>query len=88
MLEVGHDELPNRWRSAWHSMDSAAPAEMDNCTLQEWLEQMYFDDVKRVDFTRRDIAKVGELVRRMLRFEPGERALAREILEDAWFEEE
>lgn len=69
-------------------MDSAAPAEMDNCTLQEWLEQMYFDDVKRVDFTRRDIAKVGELVRRMLRFEPGERALAREILEDAWFEEE
>ena len=32
-----------------------------------------------------DIVRVGERVRKLLRFEPSERAFAREILQDPWF---
>ena len=52
--------------------------------LQEWLEEVYFDDEKNADFSRADIAKVGELVKRLLRLEPMARASAKEILEDSW----
>ena len=39
-------------------------------------------------FSRKDIRRVGELVERMLRLEPGARALAHEILQDPWFHED
>ena len=49
---------------------------------------MYFDGERNKDLTREDILKVGELVRRMLRYEPSMRASAREILQDPWFKGE
>lgn len=59
--------------------------EDDNYTLQEWLEEVYFDDAKKAEFTREDIAKVGELIARMLKFEPSLRATVSDALSDAWF---
>jgi serine/threonine-protein kinase SRPK3 len=53
-------------------------------TLQEWLEETYFDGVRKEDFTREDIVKVSALVRRLLRFEPSTRASAQEVLHDPW----
>ena len=88
MLEMASDELPERWQQIWRVMDSASPGEKSGYTLQEWLEEMYFDGERNEDLTREDILKVGELVRRMLRFEPSLRASAREILQDSWFKGE
>ena len=88
MLETASDGLPERWQQTWRAMDSASPGEKSDCTLQEWLEEMYFDGERNEDLTREDILKVGELVRRMLRFEPSARASAREILQDSWFKGE
>ena len=88
MLEIASDGLPERWQQTWHAMDSASPGEKSGYTLQEWLEEMYFDGERNEDLTREDILKVGELVRRMLRFEPFMRASAREILQDPWFKGE
>ena len=88
MLEMASDELPERWQQTWRAMDSASPGEKSDYTLQEWLEEMYFDGERNEDLTRKDILKVGDLVRRMLRFEPSARASAREILQDSWFERE
>jgi hypothetical protein len=69
-------------------MDSASPGEKSGYTLQEWLEEMYFDGERNEDLTREDILKIGELVRKMLRFEPSMRVSAREVLQDPWFKGE
>jgi serine/threonine-protein kinase SRPK3 len=88
MLEMASDELPERWQHTWHAMDGASPGESSGYTLQQWLEEMYFDGERSEDLTRSDIHKVGELVRRMLRFESSMRASAKEILEDPWWQQE
>ncbi|KAF2277201.1 serine protein kinase [Westerdykella ornata] len=88
MLEMASDELPERWQQTWCAMDSASPGEQSDYTLQGWLEEMYFDGERNEDLTQEDIRKVGELVRRMLRFEPSMRASAKEILQDSWFQGE
>ncbi|QDS72140.1 hypothetical protein FKW77_004169 [Venturia effusa] len=85
MLETVDDELPDRWQQTWRTMDSASPGEESGSTLQEWLEEMYFDGERNSDLTRGDISHVGRLVRRMLRLEPSKRASAEEILRDSWF---
>ncbi|KAF2492953.1 kinase-like protein [Lophium mytilinum] len=85
MLETASDELPERWQQKWRTMDSAWTGDKTENNLQEWLEETYFDGVRKEDLTREDIIKVGTLVSRLLRFEPSTRASAQEILQDPWF---
>ena len=85
MLETASDEMPERWQRKLRTMDSAWAGDKAENSLQEWLEETYFDGVRKEDLTREDIVKVGALVRRLLRFEPSTRASAQEILQDAWF---
>lgn len=56
----------------------------DPCTLQQWLEELYFDDERPCEFTRRDIAHISHIVEQLLIFEGSSRAQAKEILEHAW----
>jgi serine/threonine-protein kinase SRPK3 len=88
MLETALDELPQRWREKWQSMDSTWTGDKKENILQKWLEEVYFDGKRREDFTREDIVKVGALVHRLLRFEPSTRASAQEVLRDPWFDGE
>lgn len=85
---MANDELPERWQQKWRAMDSAAPGERSGYTLQEWLEEIYFDGERNHDLTREDILNVGRLVRSLLQFEPSNRASAEEILQDSWFKGE
>ena len=88
MVKTASDELPDRWQQAWDNMTNASLGEISRCTLQEWLDEMYFDGERNGELSREAILKVGELVRRMLLFEPSKRASARELLQDSWFSEE
>lgn len=54
-------------------------------SLCQWLEEVYFDDHRQPEFTTDDIAKLGKLVSRMLKFEPFHRASASNILASDWF---
>lgn len=85
MLDTTGDELPARWQSAWQAISTAQFSGEPGQTLQDWLEEVYFDTEEDTDFTKDDIAKVGDLVRSMLRLEPGARASVSQILEDPWF---
>lgn len=88
MLETASDQLPERWQPKWRTMDSAWTGDKPAAnSLQEWLEETYFDGARKEDFTREDIAKVGALVRRLLQFEPSTRTSAQEILQDPWFDD-
>lgn len=52
--------------------------------LQQWLEEVYFEEGKKEKLGLEDIRKVGELVRKLLWFEPRSRATASALLEDNW----
>ncbi|KAF1359210.1 hypothetical protein EJ07DRAFT_166225 [Lizonia empirigonia] len=52
------------------------------CSLQAWLEEMYFDGERSEDLSRGDILQVGALIRRMLLFESRARASAKGVLQD------
>ena len=56
--------------------------------LQQWLEEVYFDGEVQADFSREDIQSLGRVIGKLLRLEPAERASAKEILEDPWFQDD
>jgi serine/threonine-protein kinase SRPK3 len=85
MLESTDDDLPQRWHEKYRTIVKEWTGEKPNSRLQKWLEEVYFDDRKRQVFTREDIVKIGDLVRKLLRFEPSTRASVDEILQDPWF---
>jgi serine/threonine-protein kinase SRPK3 len=87
MLESASDELPKRWQEKWRTMDSAWTGDKTENTLQEWLEEVYFNGEREEDFTREEVVKVGALIRKLLRFEPSMRAEAEDVLRDPWFGE-
>ena len=88
MLETVSDDLPDRWKKAWHVMNRTSSGNSSTCSLQDWLEEMYFDMERREDMSREDILRVGVLIGSMLRMEPSARASAKDVVQDAWFQEE
>ncbi|EPE05772.1 serine protein kinase [Ophiostoma piceae UAMH 11346] len=55
-------------------------------TLQEWFEEIYFDEQRTAEFTKEDVQAVGHhLVGQLLKFEPGSWATARDLLASPWF---
>ncbi|KAK8229406.1 kinase-like domain-containing protein [Phyllosticta capitalensis] len=86
VLHLVPQAMPTRWQPKWRELESAeAPHELGEHTLQTWLKKLYVGNLGVRDLSRKDLRKVGELVRRMLRLEPAERATAAEILDHAWF---
>lgn len=79
-----NDILPARWKASFEAMTRGSTADTSGPTLQEWLEEMYFDGERKETLTQEDIAKLGKIIGRLLRFEPSSRASAREILNDPW----
>lgn len=88
MLETSSDTLPDRWQKEWHAMNETLSSEDSACSLQSWLEEMYFDGERSEDMSREDIVRVGMLIRSMLRLEPSARAPPRAVLQDAWFQKD
>lgn len=88
MLETVSDDLPDRWKRDWHAMQETLSENSSPCSLQDWLEEMYFDGERREDISREDILRVGELIGSMLRMEPSARAPAKAVVQDAWFQRE
>jgi hypothetical protein len=85
MKAFNEDIIPPRWQTTWQAMIKDSDHEDDPYTLQEWLEEVYFRSDKVPEFTAGDVAQVGELISRMLKFEPSRRATANDILTSAWF---
>lgn len=68
-------------------LTSSEHLEDERFDLQGWLEELYFDPSKSADMTRKDIVKLGALLRRLLSFAPQRRVSTGEILEDEWFQQ-
>ncbi|KAL4912910.1 kinase-like domain-containing protein [Aspergillus aurantiobrunneus] len=85
MQEMAGDALPERWQNSWRTMDDKPVTQTSGPTLQEWLEEMYFGGERKEDLTKEDIVQLGQIIRKLLRFEPSTRASAREILNHPWF---
>ncbi|KAK9237325.1 kinase-like domain-containing protein [Lipomyces kononenkoae] len=87
MREMASDAVPERWQDSYKTTDDRITGETSGPALQEWLEEIYFDGERGEDLTKQDIVKPGQIIGRLLRFEPSSRASAREILNDPWFRE-
>lgn len=89
MHEMASDDLPKRWQKIWDTMNEGdgVTAESPGPNLQEWLEELYFDERQIPDLTREDIVRLGKIIGSLLCFEPSARASARQVLDDSWFNE-
>ncbi|CRG82799.1 Dual specificity protein kinase KNS1 [Talaromyces islandicus] len=85
MQEMASDPLPVRWKDLLETTHSKSPADIAGPTLQQWLEEMYFDGERKQNLTKADIVKLGYIIGKLLLFEPSTRASAREIPNDPWF---
>lgn len=88
MLDSLRNDLPERWQERWRQMQGSAAIVVElgqNPTLQEWLEEVYFDGEKDQSLSREDIKAAGDLIRRLLHFEPSKRISSREALDHPWF---
>lgn len=86
MMAFDLSGLPLRWHKKWKIMEKDVPIGKDQFfTLQEWLNEVYFDQDRYSEFTTKDIEQVSELISRLLKFEPSQRATATDILDSSWF---
>ncbi|PGH28484.1 CMGC/SRPK protein kinase [[Emmonsia] crescens] len=89
MQQMTSDDLPERWQGIWDTMNAGDIRITENTgpNLHEWLEEVYFEDLKSPDLTREDIVRLGQIIGKLLQFEPSARASARQVLDDPWFKE-
>ncbi|PYI03357.1 kinase-like protein [Aspergillus sclerotiicarbonarius CBS 121057] len=85
MQQITNEALPERWQDIREKLPGGAIMESSGPGLQEWLEQVYFDGEQNADLTKEDIVKLGQIIQRLLRFEPSARASVKELLNDPWF---
>lgn len=86
-MDLTSDALPKRWEDKWPAKEAASMSGTTEHTLQSWLEKVYLEDNKHKYFSQKDIEKVGEIVGRLLVFEPNARASADDVLRDPWFDQ-
>ena len=82
MREIASDDLPKRWQEymGYDEQRGRYDHGKPGPNLQEWLEEVYFDGPQSPDLTREDIVRLGEIIGRLLYFEPSARASARQVL--------
>ncbi|KAL3465109.1 serine protein kinase [Aspergillus heterothallicus] len=85
MREMASDDLPERWMKLANTMRESKQADLPGISLQEWLEEVYFDEAQTADLSRENVATLGRIIARLLCFEPSARASAREVLDEPWF---
>ncbi|KXJ85684.1 kinase-like domain-containing protein, partial [Microdochium bolleyi] len=97
---IDDKRLPPRWQDKWHAVRPAREGEVGEYsgrTPHQWLEECYtfhrpelttsaaatstIEDL----FSKSDLADISRLMGKLMKFEPGERAEACEVLDDAWF---
>ncbi|KAF2157318.1 kinase-like protein [Myriangium duriaei CBS 260.36] len=89
MVHLVRDDFPARWKAQRAALDQpdSSLSSASASSLQQWLALLYFDREQTPDFSRDEIAQAGDLVARLMRFEPEKRASAEEILRDPWFKD-
>ncbi|KAF2223277.1 kinase-like domain-containing protein [Elsinoe ampelina] len=87
MIYMIKDDFPDQWQEKRRQIERQAP-ESPSSTLQQWLNVVYFESEDKADFSRSEIEQVGHIIARLMKFEPGNRASADDILQDPWFAED
>lgn len=77
--EIG--ALPDRWKDRWDSSEMDGESD-ESLTLEQWLAELYFDDDKEAQMSKAEVQDWAAMLRKLLIFEPAERASAADILRD------
>lgn len=76
--------LPSRWAAKWGMIKQTGPDE-ERFSLEEWLEEVYFDEGKAAQLTRKQVSCWAKIIRMLMRFEPAERISAARLLDNQWW---
>jgi hypothetical protein len=87
MQEMASDDMPERWQGMLGRMNVGSGDESTGLDVQKWLEEVYLGGPHNPNLTRDDIVRLGQIIGKLLHFEPSARASARRVLGDAWFNE-
>ncbi|KAF2151295.1 kinase-like protein [Myriangium duriaei CBS 260.36] len=80
--EIG--PLPERWSIKTKDMNIILDDEASS--LQDWLEEVYLGDSERLTpHDMHEMKSLGDLLRRLMQYEPRDRQSAREAAENHWF---
>ena len=88
MQDMTNEPLPDRWLGLWKEIRAGVDTELPGPGLEKWLQEVYFDGERKQDLASEEIAQLGQIIRKLLRFEPSARASASDILRDPWFRDE
>ncbi|KAG9943986.1 kinase-like protein, partial [Aureobasidium melanogenum] len=82
-------EPPEKWQPKWKALPKWDQIYDEDpvYNLEQWLDLTYFDDGKRIDFTREDIKQVARMIRGLLQWCPSERSSVSEVLANEWFQD-
>jgi serine/threonine-protein kinase SRPK3 len=59
--------------------------EETNYSLEQLLQELYFDPDRAAEFSQQEITRLAKLIGKLLRYHPSARSTAAEILLDGWF---
>ena len=82
-------DVPREWSKRADAIVGDCTDEIDGGSLANWLCEMYFKGGRRVDvdFAEVDIERLGDLLTRMMCYDPEHRLSTEDILGHAWFVE-
>lgn len=66
---------------------SMGSTEDGDSNIEDWLEKLYFDEVKKLDLSHDDIGKLKLLLRKLICCDPDGRYMANTAVRDVWFED-
>ena len=65
---------------------SIGSTEDGDSNIEDWLEELYFDDGKKQDLSHDDIGRLKLLLRKLICCDPDGRYMANTAVRDIWFE--
>lgn len=80
-------DVPEEWGQQAQLVVGDRKDEIPAASLSDWLLETYFDSMRKVEFERKDIQRLGNLLTQMMRYRPQDRLAFQDVLKHEWFAE-
>lgn len=77
--------VPEKWRAEANTIIGNCKDDIDGGSLTDWLCEVYFNSERRLDFTEENIRRLGDLLTKMMCYQPEQRLSTQDILSHEWF---
>ena len=78
-------DVPEEWSKQAKVVVGDCDDEIDGGSLSDWLHEIYFNGMGKVEFSEDNIEQLGDLLTQMMRYRPEDRLSSQDILKHDWF---